>query len=232
MGGEMTLPNAMRVLAEWWDDVAARLDDEQRVALEGLTDELLQSEGVGRRDIALDIMELLMAVLSPEHPVRRAFAAESQKFERGSGDWDPALAALRPQVALIIRGGVLAARAEGPDRPGSIRREAERSLLAVPALDAAEVRRRGTDPQDPGLIRLGPSDEHEQLPAFQFGADGRPHPVVITVNLLLDAQDDPWGVADWWLGGNAWIGAVPADLIGQVDDQILIAAARAAFEEA
>ena len=31
---------------------------------------------------------------------------------------------------------------------------------------------------------------------------------------LLDADDDPFGVADWWLGRNAWLEGVPADLIG------------------
>jgi len=37
-------------------------------------------------------------------------------------------------------------------------------------------------------------------------------------------------VADWWLGRNAWLDAIPADLIGQVDDALLVRAARAELD--
>lgn len=48
---------------------------------------------------------------------------------------------------------------------------------------------------------------------------------------LLDAAEDPWGVADWWLGANAWLGAVPAQLLGRVADDVLLDAARAVLVE-
>ncbi len=51
--------------------------------------------------------------------------------------------------------------------------------------------------------------------------------MVLAVNRLLAARDDPWGVADWWLGGNAWLADVPAELLGEVDDEVLVRAARA-----
>ena len=51
--------------------------------------------------------------------------------------------------------------------------------------------------------------------------------MVLAVNRLLDADEDPWGVADWWLGGNARLGAVPAQLLGRGHDDLLAAAARA-----
>jgi hypothetical protein len=232
--GQMTLPNAIRVLAESWADVTARLTGEQRAVLAGLLGEVLASHGVARRDAALDIMELVIPLLPPEHRVRRAFAEEGKKFDGGPADWDPALTAvtaLRPQMAEIAGAIKLVARPDAAPRPDGIRQAAERWLLAAPALDPAEVRRRGGDPDDPGLIRLGPAGD-ARLPSFQFGADGRPYPVVTAINRLLAAEDDPWGVADWWLGPNAWIGAVPADVIGDIDDQLLIEAARAVVEEA
>ena len=53
---------------------------------------------------------------------------------------------------------------------------------------------------------------------------------MLTINRLLDADDDPFGVADWWLGRNAWLDAIPADLIGQVAAALLVRAARAELD--
>ncbi|MGJ3560402.1 hypothetical protein ACR6C2_25330 [Streptomyces sp. INA 01156] len=36
---------------------------------------------------------------------------------------------------------------------------------------------------------------------------------------------DPWGAADWWLGGNSWLHGVPADLLGALPDEELEGAA-------
>jgi len=71
-----------------------------------------------------------------------------------------------------------------------------------------------------------------QLPAFQFGADGLPLPVVVGVNRFLGAADDPWGVADWWLGPDARLGEVPVRLLGTGRDADLWAAARAVGDDA
>lgn len=105
--------------------------------------------------------------------------------------------------------------------------EAADWLLAAPALTGQQVRDGGADPSEPGLIRLAGPDGRERIPAFQFSPAGTPIAVVLRINRLLDAEDDPFGVADWWLGRNAWLDAVPAELIGQVDDELLVRAARA-----
>lgn len=223
---QVTLPNAVAILAEHWDDVAGRLHDDQRQLLAALTGELLGADDVGRRNAAMDIMDLVSPVLPADHPVRRALATESRRFGHSSGQWEAALLILRPRLAEMRLAIGLSAS------PAEVKREAERWVLAVPALDPVEVRLRGADPDDPGLIRLDPPGGSTQLPAFQFGSDGLPYPVVTAINILLDARDDPWGAADWWLGPNAWIGAVPAEVIGQIDDQVLIEAAQAVFEEA
>ena len=103
-------------------------------------------------------------------------------------------------------------------------------LLAAPALTAQQVRERGCDPERTDLIRL-PGSDGAQLPAFQFGPDGQPIPVVAAINRLLRVAEDPWGVADWWLGGNAWLNAVPAHLLGQENDELLTRAALAELPE-
>jgi hypothetical protein len=119
--------------------------------------------------------------------------------------------------------------AAGPADPADPDEVADR-LLAAPALTGQQVRDGGADPGEPGLIRLDRPDGRQQIPAFQFSQAGTPIAVVLTINRLLDADDDPFGVADWWLGRNAWLDAIPADLIGQVDDALLVRAARAELD--
>ncbi|MFF7236412.1 DUF3168 domain-containing protein [Streptomyces collinus] len=105
-------------------------------------------------------------------------------------------------------------------------------LLAEPALTAEELYESfGTEVSGADVIRLRSRDGGEQLPAFQFDAEGRLRELVRTVNGLLGAAADPWGVADWWLGPNLWLDAVPATLIGAGLDEQLIAAAGAVGEE-
>ena len=118
-----------------------------------------------------------------------------------------------------------------PDLAGTRTARRKDWLLAAPAVDQAEVRRRGVDPGSPALIRIGRSGQAPRWPAFQFDPAGQPYPVVTEINVLLDADHDPWGVADWWLGRNAWLDACPADLIGRGEDERLIAAARAVLRE-
>ena len=123
-------------------------------------------------------------------------------------------------------------QADRPDiTPEEILEEAQQRLLAAPCFSAEEVRGRGHDPVDPQLIRLERKDGGVQFPAFQFDSLGRPVALVLAINRLLDAAHDPWGVADWWLGRNAWLDAAPADLLGRVDDGVLIAAAKAVLVE-
>lgn len=104
-------------------------------------------------------------------------------------------------------------------------------LLRAPALTEEEVRRRGADPGDPGLIGLERADGARQWPAFQFAPDGGAVPVVREVNQLLDAAANPLGAADWWLSRNSWLGDQPSQLLGRVPDDYLVRAARAVGSE-
>lgn len=48
---------------------------------------------------------------------------------------------------------------------------------------------------------------------------------------MLLADADPWGAADWWLSGNAWLGGgPPAALLGIRPDRELVGAAVALVE--
>ncbi|GHG98076.1 hypothetical protein [Streptomyces rubradiris] len=84
----------------------------------------------------------------------------------------------------------------------------------------------GPDAPAAGLIRLRDPDDGFRYPRFQFKpGTAEPLPVVRRINVLLCADRDPWGAADWWLGGNRWLGGVPAELLGVVPDDALERAA-------
>ncbi|MER7705064.1 hypothetical protein ABTX81_19485 [Kitasatospora sp. NPDC097605] len=148
----------------------------------------------------------------------------------------PQAGATPPNHAAAQAGATPPDRATPPDGapPGDSAPppDADDWLLAADSVSAADYRAGGHDPGDPDLIRLTDRQGTVRLPAFQFdGASGRPLPVVVAVNRLLDADDDPWGVADWWLGANAWLEAVPARLLGTTGEHALLAAARAEIAE-
>ncbi len=172
--------------------------------------------------MAVEIGRVLDQVLPRgDHPVRRALDAEIHRGATATEDWQELAHAL-----LGRANGVDLAVAPAPS-PEEVTFWIGRWLLAEAALTEDEVRDRGQDPGDPGLLRLDRDDGGEQWPRFQFGPDGAPLPVVRTINRMLDAEADPWGVADWWLGHNQWLDGVPARLLGDVDDDLLIEAARA-----
>ncbi len=102
-------------------------------------------------------------------------------------------------------------------------------LLASDGFTASELRSQGVDPDGPNVIRLDNGQDGYHVPGFQLQDGQSFHPVVLRINEMLGAYNDPWGVADWWLGPNVWLRGVPADLIGQIEDQKLVDAAEAAI---
>ncbi len=170
-------------------------------------------------DEAADVsweLRMLARKLPRGHEVR--IAASSTRYAAGAPVIDLA------DVAAILAG--LDLLPEADDDPDAW-------LLAAASLSEQEVRDRGIAPERTDLIRLPAegNDPQPRLPAFQFGPDGQPVPVVLAINQLLGAGADPWGAADWWLGENAWLDAVPADLIGHVADTVLLQAAQAVLWE-
>lgn len=230
----MGLRHAMRTLGDEWDDIRNRLPGNEFVRLSELVSELV-AEGVPATsvEIAEEIAELLGALLDEEHPFRRALAAPESRFVHGTGqggatdlgDWLRPVDLLRQHVARSDPD------AQPPPTAETVMGRATGRLLAASALSEAELRARGQDPGDADLIRLDRADGTGQWPAFQFGPDGAPLDLVRTINQILGVADDPWGVADWWLGPNSWLPSAPAQLIGRVDAQELIDAARAERSE-
>jgi hypothetical protein len=234
----MTVEDGMASLIEHWDDVISRLDAVRGQELRSLIAEV---DGTGHTGAIIRITQLLVKELPADHPVRRAL---STGFLYASAEtyWS------KVREELLAAAGVAVAEtpAAGPDNedddppgqdtdgdetPEDILAEVTGRLLRVPALTEDEVRLRGADPADPGLLRLDRPDGGQQWPSFQFARDGGPLRVVRTVNTMLGAETDPLGVADWWLGANPWLDGRPSDLIGDVSDELLLRAARAVTEE-
>jgi hypothetical protein len=225
----MSLPEAVTELAARWDEVAAPLDAAQRADLSRLAGALITATTDARRRTAsMALMDLVTPVLPAEHPVRRALATDRDRLKISAG-WAPATASLAARMAST--GELSLSIPLASNSPSQVREAAAAWVLAEPAVSPDQVRGWGTDPDSAALIRLSHPRGEVQLPAFQFAADGLPHPVVITINLMLGAAEDPWGVADWWLGRNAWLGVAPVEVIGHAEDKILIDAARAAVAE-
>ena len=76
-----------------------------------------------------------------------------------------------------------------------------------------------------------PSGRGYLYPAFQFDHERRDvFAEVRAVNERLEAANDPWGVASWWISRHARLGARPADLVGTHRGEDLVAVAVAGAE--
>jgi len=91
------------------------------------------------------------------------------------------------------------------------------------ALGSRSVNRRGRASalrKDSKIVGLDVSGR-TLYPAFQFDlAHARVYPVVVEGNQVLDATNDPWGAASWWLSPSSWLadGRSPADLVATGQD--------------
>jgi hypothetical protein len=231
----MALQDVIAALAEHWDD-ACRYLGPRDLDILGAAIRRIQATPQGQQpdQAAADLTTILAMRLPSGHPVLAAIAGGS-RLVGAPVDWSRVANLLRAlpdadtqPAGLAGYGGLPTAGDRSPDRSDQA---ADSRLLAAPALTAPEVRDQGGNPDRDDLIRLSPESGAVQLPAFQFGPDGRPIPVVLTINRMLEAAEDPWGVADWWLGKNAWLDGSPADLLGHIDDALLVMAARAEFPE-
>ena len=181
-------------------------------------------EGIGGPDHARAVSrlaDLLVGRLPPDHPVRRALIA-GDLYATVTLDWPTITDALRRRAEELA----------GEPRPGElILRSVAGRLLRAPALSEDQVRQRGADPADPGLIRLDRPGGGQQWPEFQFAPGRGPWPVVREVNQLLEAAAYPLGAADWWLSRNGWLDGQPSQLIGTIPDDHLVRAAHAIRSE-
>jgi hypothetical protein len=220
----MGLRHALTVLAEQWDDIRERLSPGEFDEVQALVDEFTrEGDRVMSEELAEEIADLLRTRLPRDHPFAAALRAREERLAPSPARRAAELA------AWFSLAGPLRVRLGRPPEPTAeeVERAAEAWLLEAPALDADQLRAHGLDPADPDLIRLDRADGTGRWPAFQFAADGSPLRIVLEINRILDAYDDPFGAADWWLGDNGRLGDAPVRLIGNLPDEELIAAARA-----
>ncbi|WP_329417734.1 hypothetical protein [Streptomyces sp. NBC_01268] len=209
----MTPDEFVALLRDHWPRTLAALDPAAREQLASALRKLADSTEPQAAQAAMRGLRRVLRDLPDEHPVTRAL----RDGVRFAGSVDAPLLDRQPLLALL---GSL----QGPPPLDPVRAR----LLAAPSLPAAGI---GAAAGDPRLIRLRHPELGDRYPRFQFeeGTD-RPLPVVGVINRLLMADRDPWGAADWWLGGNSWLGGVPADLLGSVPDEELALAARELVE--
>lgn len=126
-------------------------------------------------------------------------------------------------------------------RENVVRAGARNRVLDEPMLEAEGVadvlgsrsvnRKQSASRNRRGGALLGiPVGNRYLFPAFQFDVTrGRIHPTAVEVNRLLDAAEDPWGVASWWISPNARLrGIRPADaLANESEGDEVFRAARA-----
>jgi hypothetical protein len=231
----------VRTLVADLDTVLAALDPQQQQELRSL---ITGADDRTPAQVLLALEELLLwADLPADHPVSRALATarfvgtkdagtsmsvqESLEFLRSFLQADPDTRILpQPQAPPASPVGPepaagLADPAEGQPLPGYGSYVAVIGrLIGLPALSPEEVRQAGTDPQLPELIRLQ-DGAAIRLPCFQFDRSGTARPIVLEVNRILGAAQDPWGVAGWWTDLHAWLERAPIDLLdeaGGVDE--------------
>lgn len=209
----MAIDDALHMLAaDYWEPVWLGLTPGQRSELVRVAGDLVRAQPDEDAFYAavLGVLDVLRRGLAEDHPVLEAADQTYRWAAAPPVDWRPVITGLSGRLAVAARDLAVAARDEVRER-----------LRQSPAMTADQVKSAGSDPY---LIRLESGSGDFRFPLFQFDPAGHPIRTVLAVNERLGADDDPWGVADWWLGDNAWLNAVPADLLGSRDDLLLAAA--------
>jgi hypothetical protein len=209
----VALADALLILARSWPELRERLAPDQ---VDAVRRELAAAAHGAPWDPAI----LLGTALSDEpaeHPAWTALAASTER--RTSVEAVPVVAAAMA-LRLVIEGSVQV-RSGDPD---AIEQAAEARVLLVPMLTLEP-----TEPRDvPADVLVVPHHGHLEAPRFQFDDEGGVLPPVSEVNRSLDAADDPWGVASWWLSPHAGLHAIPADAVRTDSADDVVAAAAAA----
>ncbi|WP_406485792.1 hypothetical protein [Streptomyces phaeochromogenes] len=233
--------DAIETINEHWPELSPLLDAPRR-------EELLEivADAESDPEAAADALrDLIKPLLPPGHPVREALTPSGWRFrpaESPAQDRPALLESFRTLRTRMTSAGILevghvsmpytltsttAASTPPPYRPDS--RDAW--LLEEPALPATALDGLAPEQADQVIVLTG-NDEVERVPAFQLDPESRtPYPVVVEINRLLSADEDPWGAADWWLGSNVWLDTAPARLLGRGVDHALLSAARAEIPE-
>lgn len=117
-----------------------------------------------------------------------------------------------------------------PRTPEQILKEAQAAIWELPMLTSTEAGRQlGSTASNPRELPRRLREESSLLglpgrsgycyPKFQIDPEKqRIHPEAAEVNRRLDAADDPWGVASWWISPDDRLGGRrPLDLLGTAE---------------
>ncbi|MGY0020625.1 hypothetical protein ACVHNB_16785 [Streptomyces sp. YJ-C3] len=233
------LADAIEAIEENWEELSGLLDAAGRAELLEIVEDAESAPEIA----ADELRDLIKPLLAPGHPVRDALTPSGVRYHPVSGT-----AQERPQLlesfrklrtrllatGILETGGVALPyemSAVEPAAEPAYRPDADDAwILAAPSFPVTLVEL--PPGQADQLIVLTVENEVDRVPAFQLAErSGAPYPVVIEINRLLSADEDPWGAADWWLGANVWLGAAPATLLGTGVDHALLSAARAEIPE-
>ncbi|WP_086791983.1 hypothetical protein [Streptomyces thermovulgaris] len=225
----MTPEELLTLLQTHHQSVAAGLQEDEREEIATALRELRDAVADGRASRGARAIRRLRRALSSlpsEHPVSRALGGHRYAGSSSRGRELPPAAAVDTLLSLFEGPLPDPDPAADPD-PERLLRQARERLLATPVLterEHAELLAGGQ--AGTGLIRLSDPRSGPRYPRFQFRPGTlEPFPVVLRINELLRADVDPWGAADWWLGGNSWLQGVPAELLGTLPDEELELAA-------
>lgn len=231
------LADAVEAIQANWAELDGLLDEPAREELR----EILAEAEVDPEAAADELRALVKPFVPVGHPLREVLTPSGVRFRPGS-----ASAAERPSLLLSLwllrlqlRTDAVAApstdepaaRALTPEADPAYLPDREDSwLLAEPSVDRPSLILTVEELQY--LITLTDGQDAEHVPAFQLDPVSKaPYPVVVEINRMLSADEDPWGAADWWLGSNVWLDAAPARLLGTGADDALLSAARAEIPE-
>ncbi|MFF8904851.1 hypothetical protein [Streptomyces olivaceoviridis] len=218
----MTSEELLGLLESHWTTVITELGDDDLGQVSDALREMREETAAGNpAAVARTVRRLkrTLSALPPDHPVAQALGGH--RYAAGT----------RELPSLTTIDAVIDVLGTPPPDPAELLRSARRRLLDAPALTEAEHAAltptpSGASDRPAELIRLRDPDHGIRYPRFQFRpGTAEPLPVVRRINVLLRADRDPWGAADWWLGGNRWLGGVPAELLGILPDDALERAA-------
>jgi hypothetical protein len=216
----MALADALRQIEQSWPDIEPRLTVAELYQL----DATLRGRDPGfvepSEPVAATIVETVGAALPPEHEVWNALRASTRRYAP-----EPAV----PVEESLLHLGALVEETllrpetwlDGLADAGSD--WAISAILAEGFVEEGEIP--GSD-TPAGLLRV-PVGTRTMYPIFQFRPEPpiQPHQLIVPVNDHIDADRDPWGAAAWWLTGNRWLSARPADLLGtEREPEVLYAA--------
>lgn len=213
----MALADALIVLAHDWGNVRERVDSD--------------ALNLARRHLAAAVHgaawepdALLSALLAHESPGHPAWLALRESPVRRTSQVSHSVAAAAAQLRLVVeRDADLVRTGEsGSLDPDVVEADAEQRIWAAPAVPVEELTRR------PHNLLVVEGEHGMYAPMFQLDEQLELLPAAGEVNAILGTQDDPWGVASWWLTPHAALGAIPADELRTGAEDRVLAAATAA----